>query len=41
VLVVADLLYRTCLEERMLREGLPGYAEYAARVKWRWLPGVW
>lgn len=41
VLVVADLVYRTYLEERMLREGLPGYADYAGRVKWRWLPGVW
>lgn len=28
-------------EERVLREGLPGYAAYAARVRWRLLPGVW
>lgn len=27
-------------EEAMLRQGLPGYADYAARVRWRMLPGV-
>ena len=32
---------RTFLEEAMLREGLPGYNEYAARVRYRVLPGVW
>jgi protein-S-isoprenylcysteine O-methyltransferase Ste14 len=35
------LLWRTVKEDRMLRAELPGYAEYAARVKWRLLPGVW
>ena len=28
-------------EERTLRDGLPGYAEYTARVRWRLVPGVW
>lgn len=28
-------------EEAALVEGLPGYAEYRARVRWRLLPGVW
>ena len=28
-------------EERTLRDGLPGYPEYAARVRWRLVPGVW
>lgn len=32
---------RTALEDRTLREELPGYAEYAAKVHWRLLPGVW
>lgn len=32
---------RIAIEERTLREGLPGYAEYAARVRYRLLPGVW
>jgi protein-S-isoprenylcysteine O-methyltransferase Ste14 len=38
---VPILLWRTAKEDRMLRAELPGYAEYAARVKWRLLPGVW
>jgi hypothetical protein len=25
----------------MLRAGLPGYAAYAARVRWRLIPGIW
>ncbi|HVN37120.1 MAG TPA: methyltransferase [Myxococcota bacterium] len=28
-------------EERTLRGGLAGYTEYAARVRWRLLPGAW
>lgn len=32
---------RTAREDRMLRADLPGYAEYAARVRYRLLPGVW
>lgn len=28
-------------EEAALREGLPGYAAYCERVRWRLLPGVW
>lgn len=32
---------RTVREDRMLRAQLPGYAEYAARVRYRLLPGVW
>ncbi len=32
---------RTVLEDRTLRERLPGYAEYAQRVKYRWIPGLW
>jgi protein-S-isoprenylcysteine O-methyltransferase Ste14 len=38
---VPILLWRTIKEDRMLHAGLSGYAEYAARVKWRLLPGVW
>jgi protein-S-isoprenylcysteine O-methyltransferase Ste14 len=41
LLVIASLALRTVLEERTLRAGLPGYAEYARRVRHRWLPGVW
>lgn len=32
---------RTALEDRTLREELPGYAEYAQRTRYRLLPGVW
>ena len=35
------LALRILGEERALRSGLAGYAEYAARVRWRLLPGVW
>jgi protein-S-isoprenylcysteine O-methyltransferase Ste14 len=38
---VPILLWRTVKEDRMLRAELPGYADYAARVTWRLLPGVW
>jgi protein-S-isoprenylcysteine O-methyltransferase Ste14 len=32
---------RAGIEERALRAGLPGYADYAARVRYRLLPGIW
>jgi len=32
---------RARIEERELVRGLPGYADYAARVRYRLLPGVW
>jgi protein-S-isoprenylcysteine O-methyltransferase Ste14 len=32
---------RARIEERTLIEGLPDYADYAARVRYRLLPGVW
>jgi protein-S-isoprenylcysteine O-methyltransferase Ste14 len=32
---------RAVLEERTLRQGLAGYGEYAARVRWRLIPGLW
>jgi protein-S-isoprenylcysteine O-methyltransferase Ste14 len=32
---------RTGIEENALTTGLPGYAEYAARVRYRLVPGVW
>lgn len=39
--VTLVLIVRTCLEDRALREELPGYADYAAHVRYRLLPGVW
>ena len=40
---VGTLLFvaRTFREDRTLRDSLPGYREYQARVRWRLLPGVW
>jgi protein-S-isoprenylcysteine O-methyltransferase Ste14 len=35
------LMVRIELEERFLRRELPGYCEYAARVPYRLLPGLW
>ena len=40
-LTAAVLVLRTALEDRTLREELPGYAEYAQRTRYRLLPGVW
>lgn len=34
-------ILRTALEDRSLQAGLAGYAEYARRVRYRLLPGVW
>ncbi len=33
--------FRARLEERALVEGLPGYADYLARVRYRIVPGIW
>ena len=41
VVPLALLLLRIVIEERFLRRELPGYGEYAARVPYRLLPGVW
>jgi protein-S-isoprenylcysteine O-methyltransferase Ste14 len=35
------LMIRTLGEDAMLHRELPGYADYAARVRYRWLPFVW
>ncbi len=35
------LLYRAIAEDRFLQAELPGYRDYAARVRWRLMPGLW
>ena len=35
------LLHRAITEDRVLQVELPGYRDYAARVRWRVLPGIW
>jgi protein-S-isoprenylcysteine O-methyltransferase Ste14 len=41
LLVVLVFGIRTALEDRTLRAELEGYPEYAARVRFKLLPGVW
>lgn len=38
--VLGTFVRRTLLEDRMLRAELPGYSQYAARVRWRVVPGL-
>jgi protein-S-isoprenylcysteine O-methyltransferase Ste14 len=38
---VVGILVRTVFEDRMLHEELDGYPEYAQRVRYRLLPGIW
>lgn len=40
-LFIAALMFRIPIEERMLRKDLAGYDDYAARVRYRLVPGVW
>jgi protein-S-isoprenylcysteine O-methyltransferase Ste14 len=35
------LVVRTAMEDRLLHDDLAGYKEYAARVRYRLIPGVW
>lgn len=40
-LTVILLVVRTALEDRTLHNKLPGYADYATRVRSRLVPGIW
>lgn len=40
-LIVVLFVIRADLEDRTLRRGLPGYNDYADRVPYRLLPGLW
>lgn len=39
--IAVMFVWRTALEDRTLRRELPGYEEFAARTRYRLLPGVW
>jgi protein-S-isoprenylcysteine O-methyltransferase Ste14 len=41
VAIVGLFVYRTYREDRMLMEGLAGYAKYTEEVRYRLLPGIW
>ena len=38
---ILAVVIRTFLEDRTLQEELNGYREYASRVRWRLVPGIW
>ncbi len=40
-IIACLFVIRTGLEDRMLQAELPGYKEYARRVRYRLVPGVW
>ena len=40
-LIIGFLTIRIFIEERALRKDLPGYDEYAARVRYRLVPYIW
>ncbi len=40
-IVIAGLVGRTLLEERVLRKELPGYDAYMTQVKYRFVPYIW
>jgi protein-S-isoprenylcysteine O-methyltransferase Ste14 len=39
--IIAIMVVRTYLEDTMLKKELPGYLDYANRVKYRLIPYVW
>jgi protein-S-isoprenylcysteine O-methyltransferase Ste14 len=41
VLLLPTTVYQTMVEDRMLQGELAGYAEYAAKVRYRLIPGLW
>ena len=41
VIVGAIIILRTYLEDKMLKERLDGYMEYAQNVRYRLIPGIW
>lgn len=41
VIIVILFFIRTALEDKTLREELPGYVEYAQKVRYRLIPGIW
>ena len=41
IVLVSLLLRRTWIEDRFLHQELSGYAQYAQRVRARWVPGLW
>ncbi len=41
VIWVPGASFATTIEDRMLQDELAGYADYAAKVRYRLIPGIW
>jgi protein-S-isoprenylcysteine O-methyltransferase Ste14 len=41
LMMAVAVIWRTSREDRVLREELPGYAEYTQQIRYRLLPGIW
>lgn len=41
LLLIVLIGWRAVLEEQVLRDELPGYAEYMTRVRYRFIPHIW
>ncbi len=41
LIILVGIAFRAVKEERMLRAELPGYEEYMAKVRYRFIPHVW
>jgi protein-S-isoprenylcysteine O-methyltransferase Ste14 len=40
-IIIILFIFRTALEDKTLLKELPGYKEYAQKVRHRLIPGVW
>jgi protein-S-isoprenylcysteine O-methyltransferase Ste14 len=40
-IIILLFFFRTALEDKTLMEELPGYREYAQKVQYRLIPGIW
>ena len=40
-ILIVNLFIRTALEDHTLQNELEGYKDYAARLRYRLLPGIW
>jgi protein-S-isoprenylcysteine O-methyltransferase Ste14 len=41
LVIIALFVWRTFMEDRVLRRELAGYSEYSVRTAWRLVPGLW
>ena len=41
IFAVIVTIIRTFMEDRMLQNELDGYFEYAKKIKYRLIPGIW